>query len=122
MAGIVFLRTKNLEEITEFYKDKLDMKTWVEQPDIEILQHENFLIGFHQQDESDCDSLLTFFYSTTEEVDIMYGELREHATTEPKINGKYKIYNFFAKDPEGRTIEVQCFLHKLKPINVDWIK
>ncbi|MFQ5979283.1 MAG: nitroreductase family protein [Candidatus Heimdallarchaeota archaeon] len=33
----------------------------------------------------------------------------------PKENAAYRIYNFYARDPEERLVEFQCFLHPLNP-------
>lgn len=115
MAGLIFLKTRKLDEISNFYIEKIGAKKWISQPDIEILRHDNLLFGFHQQNESDLGVLLTFFFETKEEVNSMYQVLKGVTTSEPKENSKYKIYNFFAKDPEGRNIEFQTFLHKLPP-------
>jgi predicted lactoylglutathione lyase len=116
MAGIIFIRTQNLSEVTDFYK-KLGATLWVQQPDINILKHGNMLFGFHQQPEASKDVLLTFFYKEKRHVDEMYQEYKERALSQPKENMKYKIYNFFATDPEDRKIEFQTFLH---PIEYDW--
>ena len=116
LGGIVFLRTAQFDAVTSFYLDRIGMTVWVEQPDIRILQHGNLLVGFHKQETSDLDALLTFFYDTCEEVDAMHAKLKDIATTEPKENTKYKIYNFYGKDPEGRNVEFQCFLHPLPDI------
>ena len=121
MAGIVFLRSNNLSEMLEFYCNRIKMTKWLSQPDIEILQHENFLVGFHHQSTVDKDSLLTFFYQTKEEVDNMYNQLKDIAVTEPVKNTKYNIYNFFARDPEGRKLEFQSFLHVLQQLNLRWL-
>jgi len=115
-GGIVFLRAAQLEATKLFYLDRVGMTVWVEQPDITILRFANLLVGFHQQPEPDTDVVLTFFYDTCEEVDAMYAQFSERATTQPQENAKYRIYNFFAKDPEGRTIEFQTFLHELPPL------
>ncbi|MCY3409997.1 MAG: VOC family protein [Candidatus Heimdallarchaeota archaeon] len=120
MAGIVFVKTKDLEKTVFFYKD-LGMKHWLSQPGIEFLSHENMIIGFQQTDEISKDLLLTFFYQTREEVDLLFEKYKNVATSELKENTKYRIYNFFAEDPEGRAIEFQCFLHDLKPICITWI-
>lgn len=116
MAGIVFIKTQNLRKVTDFYK-KLGATLWVQQPEINILKHGNMLFGFHQQPESSKDVLLTFFYKEKRQVDEMYHECKERALAEPKENAKYKIYHFFAIDPEDRKIEFQTFLH---PIVFDW--
>ncbi|UCE05673.1 MAG: nitroreductase family protein, partial [bacterium] len=63
----------------------------------------------------DHGGMITFFYRTKEEVDSVYQKLRSIATTEPIENQKYSIYQFFARDPEDRVLEFQCFLHQLPP-------
>ena len=111
MAGIVFLRTAAFDAVREFYLTEAEMEIWLEQPGIAILRHGNMLIGFHRQPQADLDGLITFSYETREEVDEMYTRLRDVATGAPKENPKYRIYHFFATDPEGRKIEFQQFLH-----------
>jgi catechol 2,3-dioxygenase-like lactoylglutathione lyase family enzyme len=116
MGGIVFVRTTELEKIRRFYTETVGMELWLEQPGIAILKFDNLLIGFQQAGDADLSGLITFFYDTKEEVDGMYGKVKALATGEPKVNEKYNIYNFFAKDPEGRPIEFQQFLHPVEPI------
>jgi len=118
-GGIVFLRTARFDAVTSFYLDRIGMSVWLEQPDITILRHGNLLVGFHRQPTADLDALLTFFYDTRAEVDAMHAKLNDIATTEPKENTTYRIYNFFGQDPEGRKIEFQHFSHPLPPITAD---
>lgn len=113
MAGIVFLRTAQFEQVVSFYVEQVGMEMWLEQPGIAILRHGNLLVGFHHQPIADLDALLTFYYPTREQVDAMYAAMQDVATTDPKVNEKYQIYNFFGLDPEGRKIEFQQFLHPL---------
>jgi len=113
MAGIFFLKTENLARILEFYTGRVGMTVWLEQPDITILRHENLLIGFQQHDTSDVAGVITFFYPGKDDVDAMYESLRDVALDHPRTNERYRIYNFFARDPDGRTIEFQHFLHEL---------
>jgi nitroreductase len=115
MAGIVFLKTSEFETVRRFYQDGVGMKVWLEQPDVAILQHGNMLVGLHRQPKPDLDGLLTFFGHGQEFVDRMYGKLRDVAAAAPKENPKYRIYHFFARDPEGRKIEFQSFLHPVQP-------
>ncbi|TVQ35690.1 MAG: VOC family protein [Spirochaetaceae bacterium] len=111
MAGIVFLRTTDRSKIVEFYTREIGMRIWLEQPEITILRHENLLVGFQQHLQADTDALLTFFYPGHREVDRMFNQLQSRACDEPRHNQRYRIYNFFAHDPEERRIEFQCFLH-----------
>ncbi len=114
MAGIVFLRTNKLKEIKEFYTTVVGAKLWLDQGDCIILKHDNFLFGFCQRGgEITKGWLLTFFYRSRIEVDQMYNKLKYRALTQPEINEKYKIYQFFAKDPDKNSIEFQYFMHKI---------
>ncbi len=115
MAGIVFLKTKRLEEVRRFYVERVGMRVWLEQPGIAILQHGNLLVGFHQQDRPDLQGLLTFFYPGREQVDEVYARLEDTASSVPKVNERYRIYHFFGTDPEGRKTEFQAFLHPVEP-------
>lgn len=117
MAGIVFLRTNDLDRIIKFYSERLGMSSWLSQPDIEILSHENFLVGFHRHGVADTDALLTFFFGARSDVDTMYGRLEDVAVGPPTENERYRIYNFFGKDPDGRKFEVQAFLHEIPPVD-----
>ena len=118
MAGIVFLKTNKLEEIVDFYTNEIGAKIWVDQGDCVILKHGNFIFGFCERDgEITKGWLLTFFYQTKEEVDLMYAKLKRRADSKPKTNEKYNIYNFFAKDPENRPLEFQVFMND---IDFDW--
>jgi len=118
-GGIVFLRTAQFDAVKSFYVDRIGMTVWVEQPDITILRHGNLLVGFHRQPTADLDGVVTFFYDSREEVDAMHAKLRDIATTEPKENPRYRIYNFFGVDPEGRKVEFQHFLHPVPEISAD---
>jgi hypothetical protein len=80
-----------------------------------ILEHGNILLGFCEHSEIDHGGMITLFYLTKEEVDSVYEKLKSIATTESIENKKYSIYQFFAKDPEDRMLEFQCFLHQLPP-------
>ncbi len=115
MAGLTFFRTKKPEEIVKFYVEEVGMKIWLEQSGCTLLKHGNFLLGFCGSDDVDTQGVITFFYDDRSKVNEMYRRFQEVATTEPKSNERYRIYNFFAKDPEGRTMEFQTFLHPLEP-------
>ena len=113
MAGILFVRTRDLAETVAFYMERVGMNRWLSQPQIEILQHENLLVGFHQAEQADTDALITFFYASRAEVDEMHARLSRVALGAPQENARYDIYNFYATDPDGRRIEFQAFL---KPV------
>ena len=117
MAGLIFYRTKKYTEVVKFYKDNMNMKIWLEQGECTILQKDNFLLGFCDRDESDTDGMITFFFEDKNEVDYYYSLFKETALDTPKKNSTYKIYHFFTRDPEGRMVEFQTFLHRVKPFH-----
>ncbi|TVQ24051.1 MAG: VOC family protein [Spirochaetaceae bacterium] len=120
MAGIVFLKTSDRAGAVAFYENALGMNRWLEQPDISILRHGNLLVGFVQVDtyvHQDDGCLITVFLNERADVDRLYRELKERAEAPPQDNPRYQIYNFYARDPEGRRFEVQTFLHDLPSWN-----
>lgn len=115
MSGIIFVKTAALETVIAFYTDRIGMKIWLRQPDVVILKHGNLLLGLHLQHVAEAVGLITFLYGSRAEVDAMYEKLRDIATGPPKRNDPYDIYHFFAHDPEGRAIEIQCFESPVAP-------
>lgn len=109
MYGIVFFKTRMLEELREFYLKKIGCQLWLEQADCLIFRSGNMLFGFCQRDKSDSEGLLTFFFDRKEQVDRAYEQFKASALSPPTMNEKYRIYHFFARDPEGRMIEFQYF-------------
>jgi hypothetical protein len=111
MAGIIFFKTQAISELEKFYADQIGMEVWLRQADCIVLRHENLLLGFCTRTEVDRSGMITFFYKNKEEVDTMYARLKDIARESPTENEKYRIYQFFARDPEDRILEFQCFLH-----------
>ena len=119
MAGLVFFGTANLDATVGFYTKRLGMKVWLEQEGCTLLEHGNFLLGFCKRKEPQVEGVITLFYEKKESVDEMYSQLKDISTSSPITNKRYNIYQFYAKDPEGRTLEFQTFLHSLQPIHLD---
>eukprot|EP00573_Skeletonema_grethae_P008999 CAMPEP_0201694644 /NCGR_PEP_ID=MMETSP0578-20130828/6832_1 /ASSEMBLY_ACC=CAM_ASM_000663 /TAXON_ID=267565 /ORGANISM="Skeletonema grethea, Strain CCMP 1804" /LENGTH=147 /DNA_ID=CAMNT_0048180347 /DNA_START=82 /DNA_END=525 /DNA_ORIENTATION=+ len=122
LGGLVFIKTRELDSLAKFYTETIGMQLWLEQPNIIILHHGNMIIGFHQiqnmdEQEPDLQGMYTFVYPSLEQVDDMHTKLQHIADGKPRHNGRYKIYQFFAKDPEGRDLEFQAFLHPLKEVS-----
>ena len=118
MHGIVFFRTKNLSTIKEFYESIPNIELWLEQADCIVFKHGNLLVGFCQRENTDTQGMITFVYDSKEEVDTMKTWCNTHHVpldSLPKENQKYRIYHFFARDPDGRAIEFQYFLDQMKP-------
>ena len=111
MNGIIFMKTNDLETVDDFYRKKLGCQLWLDQGACRIYKAGNFLLGFcqHLQTKIDENTLLTFFFEDRKEVDKFYEIMKDTAESSPNFNRKFQIYNFFAKDPEGRTLEFQIF-------------
>lgn len=115
MSGINFFRSEDLRSIEEFYTEELGMDLWLDQERCKIMKDGNFLLGFCEGETVDEGGTITFFYRTKERVDEMYEKFKDRAREEPSENDLFRIYQFFAEDPEGRTLEFQTFLHGLEP-------
>ncbi|GAB7012767.1 VOC family protein [Halolamina salina] len=111
-GGIVFFRTENRETVVDWYREVVGAETWLEQPGCTILSFEGFRFGFCDGEETESEGILTFVYDTTEAVDELHQRLGEATRETPRENEQYRIYQFFADDPDGRTVEVQSFLHE----------
>jgi catechol 2,3-dioxygenase-like lactoylglutathione lyase family enzyme len=117
MAGIIFFKTSSLEQITRFYTKRMGMKVWLDQGGCTIFRSGNLLLGFCRAGNAESEGVITYFYKTREEVDERYSALSDIAGEQPRENQQYRIYQFFAEDPEGRTLEFQSFLH---PVDFDF--
>ena len=109
MSGLVFLKTKNIDLIREFYVNRIGMELWCDQGQCIILRHGNFLLGFCEGGIEPVSPCITFFYSKKKDVDKMHDILQDISTSAPVENVKFNIYHFWAKDPEDRTLEIQHF-------------
>ncbi|QSG03887.1 VOC family protein [Natranaeroarchaeum sulfidigenes] len=116
MPGIVFFGTESHDEVVDFYVDTIGATVWLEQPDCTILQYDNQLLGFCERETADTEGTITFVVDTKEAVDTLYRRLTHVADGEPTENERYRIYQCFGTDPEGRTIEIQTFLHETEPV------
>jgi hypothetical protein len=108
-GGIVFFRTEAQDEVIEFYTERLGASVAVEQPDCTIVERAGFALGFCDREGAETEGTITFVVPDRAAVDDAYGALEDRARGPPEYSGTYEIYQFFASDPEGRTVEVQCF-------------
>jgi nitroreductase/catechol 2,3-dioxygenase-like lactoylglutathione lyase family enzyme len=115
MSGLIFLPTSDLRSAITFYESQLGMNLWLDQGDCAVMQHGNLLLGFCERSDGPFEGIITLFYETQEEVNATYKTLQDLAEGPPKENETYNIYHFFARDPEGRQLEFQTFLHALRP-------
>ncbi|MGA1792660.1 MAG: VOC family protein [Thermoplasmatota archaeon] len=116
MSGLIFLGTAMLDRIRDFYITEMGMEIWLEQAECIILKHGNLLIGFCKREEPDTQGIITLFFDDKEEVDRYYSRFSGSSEGPPKYNEKYRIYHFFARDPEGRRLEFQKFMHDIPEI------
>ncbi|MEA2070881.1 MAG: VOC family protein [Asgard group archaeon] len=121
-STITFLQTDKLEETTAFYEEILSCPMVVDQGLCRIFQiTQESYIGFckHEFLEENEDTVcVTFVFSTKKEVDKWYEYLKKKEVkikSPPKETKRFQIYNFFAMDPNGISIEFQTFLHPFPP-------
>ncbi len=117
-STITFLRTNDLEKTSDFYLNVLNCKLIVDQGQCHIYEtSKGAYIGFCYHEVLNYDKntvCLTFVCNSTEEVDLWYENLKTKGVNvrdPPTENKKFRIYNFFAEDSNGITIEIQYFLH-----------
>ncbi len=115
MAGIVFFKTAKYIEIKDFYGGFLGLEIWLDQGGCIIYRSGNQLLGFCDGEFSEIAGTITLFYSTRTEVDECYTRWAGIAKGAPLYNERYRIYHFWAQDPEGRSLEFQSFAHPLMP-------
>jgi catechol 2,3-dioxygenase-like lactoylglutathione lyase family enzyme len=112
MSGIVFFRTGQREEIVDFYTGELGFDVWLEQDGgCTILQWDNLLVGFCDAEQSETEGIVTIAVEDRETVDAIYDRLGTHARDPPEENDAFDIYQCFLVDPDGRSVEIQTFLH-----------
>jgi catechol 2,3-dioxygenase-like lactoylglutathione lyase family enzyme len=112
VSAITFFATTDLERIVRFYVETVGANVWLEQPDCTILKYDNQLLGFCDREEADTEGIVTFVYADRAGVDAMHEKLGDRAREDPHENERYEIYQFFADDPDGRTVEFQTFMHE----------
>ncbi len=115
MDGIVFFKTEKLQRLRQFYEHDLKMDIWLEQADCIIFRNGNQLLGFCQRDQTDTEGMITLFGASRSWVDAMYERFEAMAVSPPQDNQKYKIYQCFIQDPDGRMIEFQHFSNVVQP-------
>lgn len=113
MDGIVFFRTEQESRVVEFYRERLGATVWLDQDGCTILRRGEFKFGFCERDTTEDCGILTFYVEDRGAVDTVYDDLADCARDPPETNEQYDVYQFFAEDPDGRTVEVQTFLHPL---------
>jgi hypothetical protein len=118
MTGIVFYRTDQRTRVVEFYRNRLGFEGWLKQDaGCRILRRDNLLLGFCSAENPDTDGIVTVVVDDRDAVDELYESLEDVARAPPRKNDEFRIYQFFADDPDSRTVEIQTFLHPTPPIS-----
>lgn len=112
MSGIVFFSSTDLPKVKSFYLEKIGAEIWRDQGKCIIFEKNGFRFGFCSDDQkADTCGVLTFVYDSREQVDEVYQKLKDIGKTEPvSRRPEFDIYQFYAEDPEGRTLEFQTFM------------
>lgn len=114
---VTFVYSPDLEASAHFYQDALGLSLALDQGSCKIFKIvDGAYIGVCQCKDSDTflgpseDVIVTII---TQEVDQMYARLMASQAVvedEPKLNPRFGIYHFFARDPTGWRVEVQRFV------------
>lgn len=111
---VAFFHADDLKATHDFYHDVLGLPLYKDQGDCMIYQvKEGSYLEFctHFPSADPDGSIVTLL---TDDVDEAYELLRSHPSvtveSAPRVNEKFKIYHFFARDPDGYKVEVQKFL------------
>lgn len=114
-SQIVFVPVADLARSVAFYELAFLLRPVLDQGGIRIFQVAGGgFLGLCQSDgalAADDRLILTF---VTDHVDEWHTRLTSQGVSTdgpPRENERYKIYHFFARDPDGYRIEVQRFLH-----------
>ncbi len=117
---ISFFYTNDLEAVAHFYEQVLGLPLKVDQGACRIYQvTQDAYLGFCQRDRPlapgpDADERPLIVTLVTQDVDGWYDHLRQKGIAfekPPAVNAKFHIYHCFLRDPDGRLIEIQRFLH-----------
>jgi catechol 2,3-dioxygenase-like lactoylglutathione lyase family enzyme len=116
-AAITFLKTTDLQATTRFYTQVLGLELALDQGSCRIFRiRPGALLGFCTFDSAPTAGVPTANVILTlvvEDVDQACAELEAAGApieVRPRLNQRYNIYQFFARDPNGYLIEVQRFL------------
>jgi catechol 2,3-dioxygenase-like lactoylglutathione lyase family enzyme len=114
-SHITFVPVADLARSAAFYEQTLLLPQALDQGGIKIFRAAGGgFIGLCQSDgplPANDRLILTF---VTERVDEWHTRLEAQGVATdgpPRENRRYRIYHFFARDPDGYRIEIQRFLH-----------
>lgn len=112
-SGITFLKTRDLEATTRFYREIFGFELVLDQGSCRIFRVcPNCFIGFCLTDgeTGSCEVILTL---EIPDVDGFAHYLESYSIAievQPRLNERYNIYQMFLRDPNGYLVEIQRFL------------
>ncbi|MFX1495834.1 MAG: VOC family protein [Promethearchaeota archaeon] len=111
---ITFLGTENLNKTSEFYQNGLGLEIYKDQGLCKIFHvTKESKVGFCSHMSVVFEEKSPIITLVVKNVDETYQKLIQNGIeipNLPKVNSKFNIYNFFFKDPNGYTVEIQKFL------------
>ncbi len=110
-AHITFLRVANLDRSHRFYADGLELPLVLDQGGCRIYRlTDEAYIGMCLRDDPGSSGVVVTIVS--DDVDGWYERFSAAGADvdgPPRDNADYRIYHFFATDPDGHLLEVQRF-------------
>jgi catechol 2,3-dioxygenase-like lactoylglutathione lyase family enzyme len=115
---VTFLDTPDLAGTADFYERVLGLRLARDQGTCRIYRVcGTAYLGFCQRDDAPRPAPHVTLTLVTDQVDEWFERLRAHGAEivkEPADNPPYRIYNGFARDPNGYLIEIQRFWEPLE--------
>jgi catechol 2,3-dioxygenase-like lactoylglutathione lyase family enzyme len=114
VQAITFLPTLDLEATHTFYAGQLGFPMVLDQGTCRVYQVGSAFWGFCRAGVPMSDPRRVTLTIVDKDVDAWHARLSKSGVTvdgEPRENPRYRIYHFYATDPNGYQIEVQRFLH-----------
>jgi catechol 2,3-dioxygenase-like lactoylglutathione lyase family enzyme len=114
---ITFLDTRDLGRTADFYEGVLGLRLARDQGTCRIYRVSgNAYLGFCQRADAPAPPSGLTITLVTDQVDEWCRRLKAHGVElvkEPADNPPYRIYNAFARDPNGYLLEIQRFWEPL---------
>ncbi|MEF3274104.1 MAG: VOC family protein [Chloroflexus sp.] len=114
-AAITFVPVTNLQVSAACYGGALGLPLVLDQGGIHIYRvTRGGYLGLCQQNQPSIADDRLILTIVTADVDVVYQRLIAAGIATdgpPRVNSRYQIYHFFARDPDGYRLEVQRFLH-----------
>jgi catechol 2,3-dioxygenase-like lactoylglutathione lyase family enzyme len=115
---ITFLDTADLARTADFYERIVGLRLARDQGACRIYHAAGAAyLGFCQRPDAPADPARVVLTLVTDHVDAWCAHLRARGVElvkEPADNPPYRIYNAFARDPNGYLIEIQRFWEPLE--------